>query len=192
MHGTVSAVSALQKTDLIIALGARFDDRVTGKLSSFAPHALVVHADIDPAEISKNRMADVPIVGDCKEVITQLAAAVRVEYDAGHRADLTGWWAQVDSWRTTYPLGYEEPADGSLPRSMSSSGSVRSPAPRRSTSPASATPDVGRSSSSTSTVHVAQLGGAGTWATRSRPPWAPRVAGRRRRSGRSTATAASR
>ena len=114
MHGTVSAVSALQKADLIVALGARFDDRVTGKLSSFAPHALVVHADIDPAEISKNRMADVPIVGDCKEVITQLAAAVQAEYDAGHRTDLTGWWKQLDSWRATYPLGYEEPADGSL------------------------------------------------------------------------------
>jgi acetolactate synthase I/II/III large subunit len=114
MHGTVSAVSALQKADLIVALGARFDDRVTGKLSSFAPHALIVHADIDPAEISKNRMADVPIVGDCKEVITQLAAAVQAEYDAGHRADLTGWWTQLDSWRATYPLGYEEPADGSL------------------------------------------------------------------------------
>jgi acetolactate synthase-1/2/3 large subunit len=114
MHGTVSAVSALQKADLIVALGARFDDRVTGKLSSFAPHALVVHADIDPAEISKNRMADVPIVGDCKEVITQLAAAVQAEYDAGHRADLTGWWTQLDSWRATYPLGYEEPDDGSL------------------------------------------------------------------------------
>jgi acetolactate synthase I/II/III large subunit len=114
MHGTVSAVSALQKADLIVALGARFDDRVTGKLSSFAPHALIVHADIDPAEISKNRMADVPIVGDCKEVITQLAAAVQTEYDAGHRADLTGWWTQLDSWRATYPLGYEEPSDGSL------------------------------------------------------------------------------
>jgi len=114
MHGTVSAVSALQKADLIVALGARFDDRVTGKLASFAPHALIVHADIDPAEISKNRMADVPIVGDCKEVITQLAVAVQAEYDAGHRADITGWWAQVDSWRATYPLGYEEPTDGSL------------------------------------------------------------------------------
>jgi acetolactate synthase-1/2/3 large subunit len=114
MHGTVSAVSALQKADLLITLGARFDDRVTGKLDTFAPHALVVHADIDPAEISKNRMADVPIVGDCKEVITQLVAAVQAEYDAGHRADLTGWWAQCDSWRATYPLGYEEPTDGSL------------------------------------------------------------------------------
>jgi acetolactate synthase-1/2/3 large subunit len=114
MHGTVSAVSALQKADLIIALGARFDDRVTGKLASFAPHALVVHADIDPAEISKNRLADVPIVGDCREVIAQLVTAVQGEFDAGHRADLTGWWAQVDFWRATYPLGYEEPADGSL------------------------------------------------------------------------------
>ena len=114
MHGTVAAVSALQKADLLVALGARFDDRVTGKLSSFAPHALIVHADIDPAEICKNRMADVPIVGDCKEIITQLIAAVQAEYDAGHRADLTGWWAQLDSWRATYPLGYEEPADGSL------------------------------------------------------------------------------
>ena len=114
MHGTVSAVSALQKSDLLITLGARFDDRVTGKLDTFAPHALIVHADIDPAEISKNRMADVPIVGDCKEVLIQLSAAVQGEYDAGHRADLTGWWAQCDSWRTTYPLGYEEPSDGSL------------------------------------------------------------------------------
>jgi acetolactate synthase I/II/III large subunit len=114
MHGTVAAVSALQKADLIVALGARFDDRVTGKLSTFAPHALVVHADIDPAEISKNRTADVPIVGDCKEVIIQLATAVKAEYDAGHRSDLTGWWAQIDSWQATYPLGYEEPTDGSL------------------------------------------------------------------------------
>jgi acetolactate synthase-1/2/3 large subunit len=114
MHGTVAAVSALQKADLIVALGARFDDRVTGKLSTFAPHALVVHADIDPAEISKNRTADVPIVGDCREVMMQLVGGVKAEYDAGHRSDLTAWWAQVDSWRATYPLGYEEPADGSL------------------------------------------------------------------------------
>jgi acetolactate synthase I/II/III large subunit len=114
MHGTVSAVSALQKADLLITLGARFDDRVTGKLDSFAPHALVVHADIDPAEISKNRMADVPIVGDCREVIVQLVAAVQGEYDAGHRADLSGWWAEIDAWRARYPLGYEWPSDGSL------------------------------------------------------------------------------
>src|SRR6516162_4793038 len=80
MHGTVAAVGALQKSDLIVALGTRFDDRVTGKLDSFAPDALIVHADIDPAEISKNRRADVPIVGDCKEVIAELTAAVRTDH----------------------------------------------------------------------------------------------------------------
>jgi acetolactate synthase-1/2/3 large subunit len=107
MHGTVAAVTALQKSDLIIALGARFDDRVTGKLSSFAPDAKIVHADIDPAEISKNRVADVPIVGDCAEVITDLAAAVRAENAAGRVGDYAAWWSSLDSWRTHYPLGYE-------------------------------------------------------------------------------------
>jgi acetolactate synthase-1/2/3 large subunit len=114
MHGSVAAVTALQKADLIIALGARFDDRVTGKLATFAPEATVVHADIDPAEISKNRTADVPIVGDCREVLMQLVGGVKAEYDAGHRTDISSWWRQIDGWRETYPLGYEEPADGSL------------------------------------------------------------------------------
>ncbi len=114
MHGTVAAVGALQKSDLLIALGARFDDRVTGKLDSFAPGAAVVHADIDPAEISKNRRADVPIVGDCREVITELIGAVQAEHAAGRQPDLTAWWSQVDAWRSTYPLGYDQPADGSL------------------------------------------------------------------------------
>ncbi|MGV7541078.1 acetolactate synthase large subunit, partial [Mycobacterium kansasii] len=71
-HGTDGAVAALQRSDLLVTLGARFDDRVTGKLDSFAPDAKVIHADIDPAEIGKNRFADVPIVGDCKEVIAEL------------------------------------------------------------------------------------------------------------------------
>ena len=114
MHGTVAAVGALQKADLLIALGTRFDDRVTGKLDTFAPGALIVHADIDPAEISKNRRADVPIVGDCREVIADLIAVIRADREQGHRPDLAGWQAQVDSWRTTYPLGYDSPADGSL------------------------------------------------------------------------------
>ena len=83
MHGQVAAVGALQKADLLIALGARFDDRVTGKLDSFAPGAAIIHADIDPAEISKNRRADVPIVGDCREVITELLAAVQAEHEDG-------------------------------------------------------------------------------------------------------------
>ena len=114
MHGSVTAVTALQKSDLLITLGARFDDRVTGKLSSFAPDALVIHADIDPAEIGKNRVADVPIVGDCRDAIADLVVAVREVYAEGTRADLTGWWKSLDAWRTTYPLGYEEPTDGSL------------------------------------------------------------------------------
>ncbi|HLH84878.1 MAG TPA: acetolactate synthase large subunit [Trebonia sp.] len=114
MHGTVAAVGALQKADLIVALGARFDDRVTGKLDTFAPEALIVHADIDPAEISKNRRADVPIVGDCKEVIAELAAAVAAEHAHGRKADCTDWWAQLSQWRQKYPLGYDEPEDGTL------------------------------------------------------------------------------
>jgi acetolactate synthase-1/2/3 large subunit len=114
MHGTVAAVTALQKADLLITLGARFDDRVTGKLASFAPKAAVIHADIDPAEIGKNRAADVPIVGDCRETIADLVVAVQEVYKTGTRADLTGWWRQIDGCRDTYPLGYEEPSDGSL------------------------------------------------------------------------------
>jgi acetolactate synthase-1/2/3 large subunit len=104
----------LQKADLLIALGTRFDDRVTGKLDTFAPQAAIIHADIDPAEIGKNRVADVPIVGDVREVLLELVPALAAEFEAGHRADLTGWWRQVDQWRDTYPLGYEEPSDGTL------------------------------------------------------------------------------
>ncbi len=114
MHGTVAAVAAMQRADLLIALGARFDDRVTGQLSSFAPDAAVVHADIDPAEISKNRKADVPIVGDCKEIIGELITAVKAEFDHVGQPDLADWWTQADDWRKNYPAGYEWPDDGSL------------------------------------------------------------------------------
>ncbi|WP_049572420.1 acetolactate synthase large subunit [Streptomyces sp. SBT349] len=117
MHGSVAAVTALQKADLIVALGARFDDRVTGRIDSFAPHAKIVHADIDPAEIGKNRIADVPIVGDVKEVMADLAAALRSEAQGapGVAADrYAAWWAQLNRWRETYPLGYDLPEDGSL------------------------------------------------------------------------------
>ncbi|NHC13488.1 acetolactate synthase large subunit [Motilibacter deserti] len=114
MHGTVAAVTALQKADLLIALGTRFDDRVTGQLSSFAPLAKIIHADIDPAEISKNRVADVPIVGDCRDVIADLAATLEAEAAAGRRPDIEAWWSQVNQWRETFPLGYETPADGTL------------------------------------------------------------------------------
>ncbi|SDN99132.1 acetolactate synthase large subunit [Lentzea jiangxiensis] len=114
MHGTVAAVAAMQKADLLIALGARFDDRVTGQLSSFAPDAQVIHADIDPAEISKNRRADVPIVGDCKEIITELIDAVRTERETAKAVDLTPWWDTLKSLRETFPLGYDWPEDGTL------------------------------------------------------------------------------
>ena len=114
MHGTVGAVYALQKADLLVALGARFDDRVTGQLSTFAPGAAIVHADIDPAEIGKNRAADVPIVGDAKHVIEELIAAVVAEHKTGHRIELADWWRQLDDIRDRYPLGWEEPPDGTL------------------------------------------------------------------------------
>ncbi|MEU8231982.1 acetolactate synthase large subunit [Actinoplanes sp. NPDC048967] len=112
MHGTVPAVYALQKADLLVTLGARFDDRVTGKLDSFAPDAKVVHADIDPAEIGKNRHADVPIVGDARHVIDELIAAVSAT--AGGTAAYEPWWAQLNDLRERYPLGYDEPTDGTL------------------------------------------------------------------------------
>jgi acetolactate synthase-1/2/3 large subunit len=114
MHGSVAAVAAMQKADLLVALGARFDDRVTGQLSSFAPDAKIVHADIDPAEISKNRHADVPIVGDCKEILVDLIAAVTAERESEQPADLAPWWRQLDELRDTFPLGYEWPEDGTL------------------------------------------------------------------------------
>jgi acetolactate synthase-1/2/3 large subunit len=114
MHGSVGAVYSLQKADLLITLGARFDDRVTGKLDSFAPGAQVIHADIDPAEIGKNRMADVPIVGDARYVIEELVGAVAAEHKTGHKADITDWWRQLDDIRNRYPIGYEEPPDGTL------------------------------------------------------------------------------
>ncbi|MCL1899786.1 MAG: acetolactate synthase large subunit [Promicromonosporaceae bacterium] len=114
MHGTVAAVAALQKADLIIALGCRFDDRVTGLLPSFAPHAAVIHADIDPAEIGKNVPVDVPIVGDLREVLADLIPALAAEQDRVGLPDLAPWWHQIDQWRQNYPLGWDEPTDGLL------------------------------------------------------------------------------
>ncbi|MBM7752748.1 acetolactate synthase-1/2/3 large subunit [Microbacterium laevaniformans] len=113
MHGTVPAVLALQESDLIVALGARFDDRVTGKADEFAPNAQVVHVDIDPAEISKIRTADVPIVGDLKEVLVDLDAAFQ-SARVDHTPDIEEWWAYLDGLVTEFPLGYAEPEDGLL------------------------------------------------------------------------------
>ncbi|APB00632.1 acetolactate synthase large subunit [Nocardia seriolae] len=117
MHGTVGAVAALQRSDLLITLGARFDDRVTGQLDSFAVGAKVIHADIDPAEIGKNRHADVPIVGDCREVISELIETLKADPAASGKApllDLTEWWNYLSGIRDSYPLGWKTPSDGSL------------------------------------------------------------------------------
>ncbi|MBW9108277.1 acetolactate synthase large subunit [Microbacterium ureisolvens] len=111
MHGTVPAVLALQEADLIVALGARFDDRVTGKAALFAPHAKVVHVDIDPAEISKIRTADVPIVGDLKDVLVDLDVAFRA-VSGGTAPDISEWWSFLDGLRDEFPLGYTQPTDG--------------------------------------------------------------------------------
>ena len=114
MHGTVAAVGALQKSDLLIALGTRFDDRVTGKLASFAPEAKVIHADIDPAEIGKNRNADVPIVGDVKAVITDLLEALRRDNVSAASLSIDNWWEYLRNVQATYPLSYGPQSDGSL------------------------------------------------------------------------------
>jgi len=110
MHGTVAAVGALQKADLLIAIGTRFDDRVTGMLSSFAPLAKVIHADIDPAEIGKNRTADLPIVGDAKAVLVELNTLM----EGVALPDWSEWRAYLDRLKQRYPLGWTEPDDGML------------------------------------------------------------------------------
>ena len=118
MHGTVAAVSALQKSDLLVSLGARFDDRVTGNLDSFAPLAKVIHADIDPAEISKNRHADVPIVGDCREVISDLLVVLAALAEDGEKGDYAAWRQQMGAVKTKYPVGYDAPAEGLAPQTV--------------------------------------------------------------------------
>ena len=112
MHGTVPAVGALQRADLVVALGARFDDRVTGKLDSFAPRARIVHVDIDAAEMSKNRYADVAVVADLKPALAALNAALPEAYERLGKPDLSGWWRYLNRLRETYPLGWTEPTDG--------------------------------------------------------------------------------
>ena len=113
MHGTVAAVTALQKADLLITLGARFDDRVTGKLSTFAPNAKIIHADIDPAEIGKNRHADVAIIGDLKNILRALCPATKTALSKS-APDITPWLAETYGWRSKFPLGYDKPSDGSV------------------------------------------------------------------------------
>ena len=169
MHGTVSAVGALQRADLLIAIGTRFDDRVTGRLDTFAPLAKVIHADIDPAEISKNRPADLPIVGDAQEVLSGLLSALR-----NHELpDLAGWHDFLGSLKRRYPTGYEEPEDGTLSPQyvIRRIGEVAGP----------------------DAIFAAGVGQHQMWwATASRPRWGPRSPIPTPWCGASTATAASR
>ena len=114
MHGTVAAVGALQRADVIVTLGARFDDRVTGKPDTFARRATIVHVDIDPAEISKVRTADVPIVGDLIDVVPALAAACRAQFSEEPRTEIDQWLTEVAHIRATYPTGWTDTEDGLL------------------------------------------------------------------------------
>ncbi len=119
MHGNATAVTALQRADLLIALGARFDDRVTGKVAAFAPEAKIIHVDIDPAEQGKVRRPDVPIVGDCRLVIEELIREVRNLLSAGEtRADTSAWKQRVSGWKENFPYTYEpsEPGDALKPQ----------------------------------------------------------------------------
>jgi acetolactate synthase I/II/III large subunit len=115
MHGGYTAVTSMQRADLLVALGSRFDDRVTGQLASFAPHAKIVHADIDPAEIGKNRVADVPIVGDAKDIIAKMVAELRLrQEERGGPPDRSEWLSTLRTWQARYPYRYEQPDDGPL------------------------------------------------------------------------------
>jgi acetolactate synthase-1/2/3 large subunit len=107
MHGNYTAITAMQQSDLLITLGARFDDRVTGKLDGFAPDAKIIHVDVDPAELGKVRNPDVPIVGDCKQVIDALTEAVTKVYSKYDKPNLSEWWSQVNQWREEFPLKYD-------------------------------------------------------------------------------------
>jgi acetolactate synthase I/II/III large subunit len=114
MHGCYTAVAALQEADLLVALGARFDDRVTGRLADFAPRAKVVHADIDPAEIGKNRRADVPIVGDVRATLAGLAESMVAVIAEDGPPDTGAWLRCIDDWKRRFPLRYTQEADGPL------------------------------------------------------------------------------
>jgi len=111
MHGNYTAVTSMQRADLLVALGSRFDDRVTGKVGTFAPDAKIIHVDVDPAELGKVRRPDVPIVGDCRLVIEELVKAVEAAGGAGAQPDRDPWMAQLRAWQAQYPLTYEQSYD---------------------------------------------------------------------------------
>ena len=198
MHGTYTAVTAMQKSDLLIALGSRFDDRVTGKVASFAPEAKIIHVDIDPAELGKVRRADVPIVGDCRLVIEELLTVLHAALSEDDRdlADRSPWHDHAAGWQERYPLTYDRSEPGGSARSRSSCWRSCATTPRTTPSscPASASTRCGHRSSggSTTPTRGSTRAGSGRWASPCPPPSAPRWAGPIAWCGRSTATAASR
>ena len=111
MHGAVAATAAAQRCDLLVAIGARFDDRVTGKLDAFAPGARVIHIDIDPAEIGKNRAPDVPIVGDVSTVLNDLIPEIKRSQAIGGKPNLKPWWDELNRLREEYAIDYDQPCD---------------------------------------------------------------------------------
>ncbi len=131
MHGNYAAIMALQEADLIIALGARFDDRVTGKVSTFAPNAKVVHVDIDPAELGKIRRPDVPIVGDARLVIEELVRVLGASGEA--EPDLSQWWSVIDGWRERFPLYYEAQVAGEQLKPQAVIEAIRDASPAETT-----------------------------------------------------------
>jgi acetolactate synthase I/II/III large subunit len=113
MHGNATAITSMQKSDLLIALGARFDDRITGRVNSFAPEAKIIHVDIDPAEQGKVRRPDVPIVGDCKYVIEEIIIAIRDLLAGGEtQADTSVWKSRISGWQEQFPLAYDQSGPG--------------------------------------------------------------------------------
>ncbi|MBX7068933.1 MAG: acetolactate synthase large subunit [Microthrixaceae bacterium] len=114
MHGNYTAVTAMQESDLLVALGSRFDDRVTGRVPAFAPHAKIIHVDIDPAELGKVRRPDVPIVGDARLVIEELVRTLKASGAPDNQADRTAWRSTLSGWQEKYPLSYVQSEPGEL------------------------------------------------------------------------------
>jgi acetolactate synthase-1/2/3 large subunit len=114
MHGLYTATTAIQKADVLVSVGARFDDRVTGNPDAFAPGAKIVHIDVDPAEIGKVRAAEVPIVGDARSVLTDLITALRARRDPADSPAREGWFNEIESWKSQYPLSYDQDPDGPI------------------------------------------------------------------------------
>ena len=114
MHGTYAANMAMHYSDLVIAIGARFDDRVTGKVSEFCPGAKIIHVDIDPTSIRKNIHVDIPIVGDCKRVLTELNNVLRATVNGDQRELRKPWWDQLNEWKQAHPLAYEQDPEGKI------------------------------------------------------------------------------